>query len=154
MALDIQALSDRAEIIELSSRYARAIDERDWDLLRNVFTEDAQADFGLGQPFHGIDKIVHAARTVMESLTHTQHFLGNHEIELDGDRAKGRHKFIGGAFLHTDVGGPTLCERGEYIDEYVRTDQGWRISELGIAVAWCEGNMAILGAGTQALNAS
>lgn len=154
MALDIQTLSDRAEILELGSRYGRALDSQDWDLMRSVFAEDAQADFGLGQAFEGIDNIMHACRSIMGSLDHTQHFFGNHEIEIDGDQARGRHRFIGSAFLRTDVGGPTLSEFGEYVDEYVRTDAGWRISRLELSVSWIEGNMGILSAGISALNGS
>ncbi|MEV6639487.1 nuclear transport factor 2 family protein [Amycolatopsis sp. NPDC051371] len=154
MTFDLQTLSDRAEILELSSRYARAIDDKDWDLLRNVFTEDAYADFGLGSPFKGIEAILHASRSIMENLDHTQHFLGNHEIDVEGDRASGRHRLIGGAYLRDAVGEPSLSELGEYVDDYVRTENGWRISHLEFTVSWCEGNMGILGAGISALNAT
>lgn len=144
MTLDVQTLSDREEILELRSRYGRALDKRDWDLMRTVFAEDATADFALGQPFDGIDDIIKACRSQMDNLDHTQHFFGNHEIELDGDRATGRHKLIGSAFLHTQVGGPTVCIRGEYVDEYIRTDEGWRISRRELSVDWGEGNTGIL----------
>ena len=144
MTLDVQALSDRAEILELRARYGRALDERDWDLMRTVFTEDATADFAVGEPFDGIESILQACRSQMENLDHTQHFFGNHEIELDGDRARGRLKLIGSAFLNTDQGDPNCCMRGEYIDEYVRTDEGWRISHRELRIAWGEGNVGIL----------
>jgi ketosteroid isomerase-like protein len=147
MTLDVQALSDRAEILELRARYARALDEQDWDLLRTVFTEDACVDFGMGQPFEGIDSVVHACRSVMGSLDHTQHFFGNHEIELDGDRAHGRLKFIGAAFLKTDGGAPNTCLRGDYVDDYVRTEEGWRTSRRDLIISWGEGNVGILSQG-------
>lgn len=153
MTLDIQTLSDRAEILELCSRYARGLDSKDWDLMRSVFTKDASADFGLGKPFEGIDDILHACRSIMENLDHTQHFLGNHEIEINGDRGRGRHKVLGAAFLRTDIGGPSMCEYGEYVDEYIRTSDGWRISRLEFTASWCDGNMGILGAGIAAMNA-
>ncbi len=144
MTWDVQALSDRDEIIELRSRYGRALDERDWNLMRTVFAEDATADFALGTPFEGIEDIVRGCRSQMDSLDHTQHFMGNHEVELDGDRARGRHKLIGSAFLHTNIGAPTATLYGDYVDEYVRTDQGWRISRRTLSIAWGEGNVAIL----------
>ena len=129
MTFDVQALSETAEILELRARYGRALDEKDWDLMRTIFTDDASVDFGLGQPFEGFDSILQACRAVMESLARTQHFFGNHEIELDGDRARGRLKFIGSSFLSTEAGAPNACLRGDYIDEYVRTDAGWRVSK-------------------------
>src|SRR6516165_9873756 len=132
MTLDVQALSDRTEILELLARFARALDAKDWDLMHSLFTEDAVGDFGLGQPFEGIGNILHACRSIMENLDHTQHFLGNDEIELDGDRAFGRHKVIGTALLRAAVGAPTMCERGEYTVEYVRVDGAWCISSITI----------------------
>jgi hypothetical protein len=144
MTLDVQALSDRAEILELRARYGRALDERDWDLMRTVFAADASADFALGQPFEGIEDIIRACRSQMDNLDHTQHFFGNHEIELAGDRASGRLKLIGSAFLSTDAGDPTVCLRGDYVDEYVRTEEGWRISRRELSIAWGEGNVGIL----------
>lgn len=144
MTLDVQALSDRAEIMELRARYGRALDEKDWDLMRTVFAEDATADFALGQPFEGLEEIIRACRSQMDTLDHTQHFFGNHEIEIDGDRARGRLKLIGSAFLQTEAGSPTACLRGDYVDEYVRTDEGWRISRRELSIAWGEGNVGIL----------
>jgi ketosteroid isomerase-like protein len=144
MVFDLQALSDRAEILELRSRYGRALDGKDWDRMRTVFAEDAQADFALGKPFKGIEEIIRGCRSQMDSLDHTQHFMGNHEIELDGDRARGRLKLIGGAYLRTDTGAPSACLRGNYVDEYVRTDEGWRISRRELTIAWGEGNTGIL----------
>ena len=151
MTLDLQALSDRAEILDLCSRYARALDDKDWDLMRTVFTEDAYADFAMGKVFKGVDEILAACKAVMENLDQTQHFLGNHEIAVDGDRAQGRHRVIGSAFLREAVGAPSLSELGEYVGEYVRTEQGWQISRFEFSVSWCEGNMGILGAAVNAL---
>jgi hypothetical protein len=154
MTLDVQALSDKTEILELLARFARALDDKDWDLMRTVFTEEASGDFGLGTAFEGIDSILHACRSIMENLDCTQHFLGNDEVWLDGDRARGRHKVVGSAFLRAAVGTPTMCERGEYTVEYVRVDGDWCISSIKIIPAWIEGNMGILSAGIGALTAA
>jgi hypothetical protein len=39
------ALADRVAMDDLLTRYATAIDSRDWDLLDTVFTDDAQLDY-------------------------------------------------------------------------------------------------------------
>jgi hypothetical protein len=44
MTLSHQEISDRLEIEELLVRYCYAIDERDWDACRGVYTEDAVID--------------------------------------------------------------------------------------------------------------
>lgn len=144
MTMDAQALSDRAEILELCARYGRALDERNWDLMRTVFAEDGSADFALGKPFNGIDEIIRGCRSQMDSLDQTQHFFGNYELELDGDRASGRCRLIGSAFLRSAIGAPSVCLRGEYVDEYIRTGDGWRIARRDLTIAWGEGNTAIL----------
>ena len=43
--VDLQELSDRAEITDVLVRYTRAIDTGEWDRLDTVFTPDAQIDY-------------------------------------------------------------------------------------------------------------
>jgi hypothetical protein len=43
--LTLQEISDRLEIQELLARYSHAIDTMDWDLLDELFTEDAEIDY-------------------------------------------------------------------------------------------------------------
>jgi len=42
---DASKVCDELEIRALLSRYARAVDTKDWDLYRSVFTDDAQIDY-------------------------------------------------------------------------------------------------------------
>ena len=53
-------LADRLELHELPGRYGDAIDDRNWDRLRQIFTEDAVFDLtGVGsRRLEGIDDIV------------------------------------------------------------------------------------------------
>jgi 3-phenylpropionate/cinnamic acid dioxygenase small subunit len=41
---------DAVEIQQLLARYARALDTRDWELYRSVFTEDAFIDYAAAGP--------------------------------------------------------------------------------------------------------
>lgn len=43
--MDLQRIGDELEITALLNRYARAVDTKDWDLYRSVFTEDAHIDY-------------------------------------------------------------------------------------------------------------
>jgi 3-phenylpropionate/cinnamic acid dioxygenase small subunit len=43
--MDLQRISDQLEITALLNRYARAVDAKDWDLYRSVFTDDAHIDY-------------------------------------------------------------------------------------------------------------
>jgi 3-phenylpropionate/cinnamic acid dioxygenase small subunit len=42
--MSVQEISDRLEIEQLLVRYCHAIDERDWDAYRAVFTNEAVID--------------------------------------------------------------------------------------------------------------
>ena len=43
--MDVQTLADRIEINDLLTRYAHAVDSKDWALYRTVFTNDAHIDY-------------------------------------------------------------------------------------------------------------
>ena len=43
--MDLQTLADRIEINDLLTRYAHAVDTKDWALYRTVFTADAHIDY-------------------------------------------------------------------------------------------------------------
>ena len=44
--MDIAALTDRVEVIDVLNRHATACDTRDWTLFDEVFTSDAETNFG------------------------------------------------------------------------------------------------------------
>lgn len=43
--MDLQRVADEIEITALLHRYARAVDAKDWELYRSVFTDDAYIDY-------------------------------------------------------------------------------------------------------------
>lgn len=52
MALSLREISDRLEIEALLVRYCHAIDQRDWDAYRAVYTADAVIDDARLLPQH------------------------------------------------------------------------------------------------------
>jgi hypothetical protein len=119
-----QATADRVELAELMHRYALAIDTARFDDLRDVFTDDASVDFGSVDQYvegatgvSGIDAIVNWFRTVLAPFPDVLHFMSNHVIDLDGDRARVRTTMH---VLHMPMG-------GIYDAQAVRTAHGWRI---------------------------
>lgn len=123
---------DRLELVELTHRYAWAIDTVDRDGLARFFTPDASAHYvevgpkvlGLDVRLEGFDEIWD---WLYQGLAHRKgpaglpmHYMSNHLIEIDGDTARLRY------YMHNR----TLASGGVYYAEAVRTPVGWRIAKL------------------------
>lgn len=123
-----QELSDRLEIEQLLIRYCHALDRRDWDGYRNVFTPDAVIEdvtAGAATVAEMLDFLPNALRRVRIS----QHAVSTVLLTVDGDRAT----------AHSVCHCPMVIELGDgttafmfqglwYDDRLVRTTDGWRIS--------------------------
>lgn len=127
---ELRVLLDEAAINRLLKRYARALDERDFAVLDTIFTPDAHVDFssagGPAGPFPGVRDWLAQVLTPIPEL---QHFTTNIEIALDGDTASGKSYTLAISGMTRDDG--TLGHMilgAQYIDAYVRTAEGWRIS--------------------------
>lgn len=141
----LEHLVERQHIIDLLYRYGSSLDDRDWARLATCFTPDAIALYGaeLGQQ-DGYAAIERACRSALEPLDSSQHLISNHEIEIDGDTARAR------CYLHAQhtkkgtPGGDNFTVGATYLDELVRTPQGWRIKKRELRVTWQDGNLAVL----------
>lgn len=117
----MQALADRAAIVEVMTRYCYAVDFREFEELRSVFHPEAEATYvlsplGLGLDdvhLSGADAIVEWLSSVLSGLGEPapRHAMTNFLVELDGDRARSRNYLASG---------------GLYTVEHVRTPDGWR----------------------------
>lgn len=133
-------LGDRVEIDALLTRYASAIDSREWDLLDSVFTVDAELDYRSAGGISGTyPEIKTWLAMVLPVFTWTQHLVLNRVVELDpmGDSGRSRCGFLNPNGL-TIAGKPWLFTvGGNYHDQLVRTRDGWRIaSRLEETIWW------------------
>ncbi|MBW2162803.1 MAG: nuclear transport factor 2 family protein, partial [Deltaproteobacteria bacterium] len=91
MTLSLQEISDRLEIQDLIHNYSGIIDQKRFDDLRDVFTEDAHIDYSaMGAPAGGLDTIITFLHQVMGMFPNHQHLNANAQITVDGDMAPGR----------------------------------------------------------------
>jgi hypothetical protein len=129
MALSLQQISDRIEIQDLLVRYSHAIDTRDFDLLDEVFTPDAFIDYtSMGGAKGSLPEIKHFLRKAMKQFSGFQHMIGNSMIDLRGDVATGRTICHNPMVLTRPDGETHVFTCGLwYLDELVRTPDGWRI---------------------------
>lgn len=134
---------DRFEIQAVVDRYATALDRRDWDLLEQVFTRDVVFDSGEWVA-KSLDEYVANVKTYLGGCGPTQHLLGNHRIELDGDRATCAC-YVRAFHLDRDRGADLTYDMGgEYRDRLERTPDGWRIVHRTLEVLYEVGSREVL----------
>jgi len=131
MAMTIQEISDRIEIDDLLTRYATALDAKDWDLFTACFTSDAYIDYTAAGGIKGaLPEVRQWLAEVMAAFPMTQHFVTNRAVDLDGDRATCRSCLFNPMGLPDGVSGLVVFfDGGHYRDRLVRTADGWRIAE-------------------------
>ncbi len=142
--MNIDTIIDRHEIIDLLNRYAVACDTRDWDLFKEIFTTDAETDYGGDYKFVNRQSFVNMVRSMLGGCGPTQHLLGNFRINMEKDRA---NSICSVRAFHAGTGdaeGKTFEMWGEYRDKIRRTKAGWRIVRRELAVTWVEGSAEVL----------
>jgi hypothetical protein len=138
--------TDRDAIVDVVNRYAYSLDERDWALLDQVFAVDATGQYGgPGSPLEGLEAIGASIRSFLDGCGPSQHLLGNHIVEVNGDEAVSRCK---ARVYHYGAGEraaltPYECF-GVYRDRLRRTPEGWRIAERVFDVQHAVGDIKIL----------
>ena len=139
--MDLHELSDRQEIVDVITRYTRAIDTRSWDDLDAVFTEDAVLDYSaVGGPAVALDVAKPWVEKGLSGFLRYQHVIGQVSIELDGDTARATAYFTNPMIAPTRDGGESLVEVGGYYHhDLVRTPDGWRSRRMVDELIWQRG---------------
>jgi ketosteroid isomerase-like protein len=141
---DIQYVLDRIAIQDIQIAYARALDAKAFDRLADVFLPDGVADYeGIGV-CNGVDSIKGVCSGALTPLDQSQHLLGNHWAEIDGDAATAGCYFQAQHHVEGADGGPNFIVAGVYTDQLVRTDAGWRIKHRTLTIWWTDGNDGVL----------
>lgn len=131
--LSMAEISDRLEIQQLLIDYSTAIDQRRFDDLDAVFTPDAYIDYrvagGIDGPFGEVKAWL---KEVLPNFPAYYHLVGNADIRVTGDTATSRAI----CFNPMVMGGADRQHSAQvyfvgiwYVDEFVRTPQGWRVSK-------------------------
>jgi hypothetical protein len=138
--VDLNELSDRQEIAELLTGYSYAIDFHEWDDLDAIFTPDATLDLtATGGASGDLATMKPWLAKTLGMFTGHQHLVATSKIELDGDRASGRTICHNPMYLDRDGVQQVLFVGLWYLDEFVRTDDGWRIAARAQRKAYLHG---------------
>lgn len=135
---NVQELLDRQALRELMVRYYRAVDRRDWEALRGIFTPDAHLNYYNGTfDGQGIDRIIEFIKPVGRSRA-SMHFMGQQSVTLHGDTATMVTYGIANGVRHRAASGPERHggQALRYQDQLVRTPDGWRVKARVMMVVY------------------
>lgn len=138
--MDVAELCDRQEIIDLITKYTRAVDTSQWDNLYDVFTDGAVLDYtSAGGAATGLAEAIPFIRNI-EIFTSWQHTIGQIEITF-ADAARTEASVVAYMINPLITTGPdgkqSLMEVGGYYrHQVVRTDNGWRSRHMVDELVW------------------
>jgi hypothetical protein len=130
---------DHQAVVAVIVRAAAAYDRRDWAELDEVFTPGAVA-YGV----EGREAVVGFVRSFLGGCGPSQHLLGNHHVVVDGDRAQSVCKARVFHLGADDLSNLSYECLGNYWDDLVRTESGWRICRRRFEVTITLGDTAVL----------
>ncbi len=136
--LSPQEMSDRLEIQDLFTRYCFAIDDRDWDVLDDLFTSDAQIDYtATGGSAGPLSEIKQWLAQALGACGMSQHMVSLPNLTIAGDTATSRMILFNPMMMQNGQGKETTFFCGVwYHDRLVRTEAGWRIAERSQKLAY------------------
>ncbi|MGV0793506.1 nuclear transport factor 2 family protein [Mycolicibacterium sp. XJ1819] len=134
----ISQLLDREEIRDVIYRYARGIDRRDFELVRQCYHPDG-IDRHPG--FTGArDDYIEWLRNILPRYAFTVHFVGNVLVETDGDEAAAESYTVAYHASAEDVDNAreNFIAGIRYADRFTRNGRGWRIAERTVITDWVQ----------------
>lgn len=124
----------RDSLRRLVTAYSRAVDRRDFALLRSLYDDEATDTHG-AMFDGGADAYVAFCKRALSAYEATVHYLGNMDFAIDGDRAEGEVHKINYHRTH----GPDRFEiitGSRSLDRYVRRNGEWRFLSRAITLDW------------------
>lgn len=138
--------ADQLALVQLTARYAAAVDGREWDALGALFAADAElvtpgsgASLGMAATATGREEIVAAVRQI-EAFARTFHHLTGSIWTLDGSTATGRTTCV----AHHVEDGPeqrSWAWHVIYEDRCVREASGWLFERRELTIAMIEARL-------------
>lgn len=129
-------LEDRLALQELSARYARAVDRRDYAAFVALFAHDGVL-CGPGYELKAHAEIEAGIRRI-EEYEATQHCVHNQLVELRGDSATGETYCVA-RHVYTRDGAKRKLDMGvRYQDQYRREADGWHFVRRELVLDWTQ----------------
>lgn len=137
-------MDDEAAIVQVIHRFANAFDLKDWQGLESCLLPQIHINYS---DLRGTDpetiearRFVGSRREALADLA-THHLCGNHEIQLENERAACRTSMI--IYRLDKEGQEQFITHCVYLFELQKTDSHWKIGSITQKVFWNEGNPSI-----------
>jgi len=144
--VELATVRDRLAVDGLVTEYAVAVDDGDWEAYRRLFTPDGRADYRSAGGIEGDAGAV--AAWLAESLAAfplRQHLFVNRRVRFGtweqdtGDTAQVQSDYVNPMVRAGDDGvsaAPEFVCGGRCSFAMLRTDEGWRLSEVVVREKW------------------
>lgn len=146
---DLSNCVNKLAVIETVSKFAYYADNRKWEALLQLFTEEVIVDY---TSLAGGEPVTIPARVLMDSwnqaltpLKATQHLISNHIVDLESE-----HQAVCRAYFQAEhdypnpFGGSQWTLGGQYMFRFVKENDQWKIAELVMTAVWASGNQNIM----------
>ncbi len=133
--------ADVLAIRDLAIAYGFAVDDRDWDRWRSLFTADARIDYTQSGGIAGtLAQVAAWLPDAMTVFAWSLHSVLTHEIRFTGaGTATGRVHLLNRNGIEWQ-GTPELCDIGGlYLDEYRRVGDHWRFTSRVESIRYITG---------------
>lgn len=122
------AAVDALEIHDVLARYAHCVDNRDWEQLSRIFTPDVRFG-GPGNYTRSREDIPGRIEQVSPYHPHYTTDTVIHRLPVDSEGRKRARSWSKYFIVRHD----RSLASGDYLDEWVRTDAGWRILQRRVS---------------------
>jgi ketosteroid isomerase-like protein len=132
-----ETLVDRAEMVRIADAIDAAVDAKDWDAARALFTDEIDVDFtsltGGAPATIPADALIAGWSGNLTATKESFHLRGNHRIAFDGPDAATMtsHGYAWNRMATPDAPDGALWEVwGSYTHGFTRTEDGWRVEAM------------------------
>ena len=124
---------DRRQLQDVMLSYAAAVDDRDMARYRACFAENAEI-VGFGEEtITGADAWTASVESQLDAFSSTQHLMSPQLASITGDTASARTD-VQALHVLKDGHGAMFTLWATYLTDFVRKDDGWKISRHELVV--------------------
>lgn len=151
---EVNLLQLEAECIASYNAYAKGLDSKNWDQVRNCFADEVYLDYGPIIDPNGSPDIPKTGNDWVAQLQFniggfdaTRHTITNHRVSVEGDSVTCRAYLIADHVMLPDPTMPIIGPEsiatvvGEYTNQYRRIGSDWKIFKSKLDIHWSSGNI-------------